>query len=517
MLGDEATVELPAPVERDLSAIAEKDTLVLLTQSNSTTFFLHRGEPLGFEYEFLRYFAEDRGMYLKTIVVENRDSLLVKLNEGVGDVVAARLSPTVLDSMRVSLSDALYATRPVLVQRSEPTLAISTEEEVDSLLERQANAPIYEEAPGNDSFLERTGERIAAFITGETRRDAIAEHRESLEVKAKLIRDPDELAGLRVHVIDGSAFESRLLELSSNGEIYVVEVDSGTSEMLTEDVAFQRINYTVTHENLASLQEAYYDNLVVTPSLDEPYEVAFAVRQNAPELLEVLNAWISTEATLKAVLYQKYFVDRQAYVERARDEYLTSSTGRLSPYDSLFYENAQQIDWDWRLLAAQVYQESRFDPRARSWAGAGGLLQLMPATAREVGVRDPFDPADNVRGGVNYLNWLQDLWSNEIDDPGERLKFILASYNTGRGHVMDAQRLAEKHGDRPDVWEDVAYWLLRKSEASVYRDPVVRFGFCRGLEPVTYVSRILDRYSHYQEFVHDNPSAIALSVVESAD
>jgi len=96
-----------------------------------------------------------------------------------------------------------------------------------------------------------------------------------------------------------------------------------------------------------------------------------------------------------------------------------------------------------------MYQESRFKPDAKSWAGASGLLQLMPGTARQVGVRDPFDPEDNVRGGVKYLKWLTDFWDERIEDEDERLKFILASYNTGPGHVEDAQRLASKYGGDP--------------------------------------------------------------------
>src|SRR5690606_17784983 len=117
-----------------------------------------------------------------------------------------------------------------------------------------------------------------------------------------------------------------------------------------------------------------------------------------------------------------------------------------------------------------------------SWAGAMGLLQIMPATARDLGIADPYDPEANVDGAVRYLRWLEETyWADEIADPRERLKFILASYNAGAGHVMDAQRLARKYGDDPDVWRDVAFWLLRKSEAQWYQDPVVRHGYCRGL------------------------------------
>ena len=150
-----------------------------------------------------------------------------------------------------------------------------------------------------------------------------------------------------------------------------------------------------------------------------------------------------------------------------------------------------------------MFQESRFEPRARSWAGAQGLLQIMPATARELGVADPYDPRANIAGAVKYLDWLDRSTGARPSGLGERVRFILASYNIGAGHVMDAQRLAEAEGGDPTRWPDVAYWLLQKSREEVYTRPEVRHGYCRGLEPVQYVERILDRYAHYAQFVTD--------------
>jgi membrane-bound lytic murein transglycosylase F len=176
-------------------------------------------------------------------------------------------------------------------------------------------------------------------------------------------------------------------------------------------------------------------------------------------------------------------------------------TGRLSEYDDLFRREVGQLGWDWRLLASLAYQESQFLPTARSWAGAQGLLQLMPGTARVLGVRNRYDPEENVSGGVRFLVDLTARWTPLIADPDERLRFILASYNVGPGHVDDARRLTEKYGGDSHVWENVAYWLLQKSKREVYTDPVVRHGFARGLEPVTYVAKILERYEHYRQFV----------------
>jgi membrane-bound lytic murein transglycosylase F len=301
----------------------------------------------------------------------------------------------------------------------------------------------------------------------------------------------------------GSGYVDRIVELSDSiGEtIELVEVEATERvEPLIEEVARGNIRLTVASDNLADLSRARFANIVAIPVVGPTQPVAFAVRENAPELLAQLDRWLDTPeaGALRDALYRKYFVDRAAYLDRTEDELFSSETGRISLYDSLFIREAAGIDWDWRLLAAQVAQESRFDPTARSWVGAQGLLQLMPRTARELGVRDPTDPEENVGGGVRYLAWLSGLWEKEIEDPEQRLKFILASYNAGRGHVLDAQRLAEKYGDDPTDWQDVSYWLLQKSKPAFYRDEVVRFGYVRGREPVQYVSKILERYDRYR-------------------
>ncbi|HEV2132066.1 MAG TPA: transglycosylase SLT domain-containing protein, partial [Longimicrobiaceae bacterium] len=445
-----------------------------LTTYNSTSYFLYRGEAMGFEYELLQAFAEDHDVALKMVVVRDREELLPMLYRGEGDVVAARLVPGEEMTRRAALTRPLYETEPALVQRAAPSAEADLPEPVDTVLA----------IPGQEE---------------ETR---------PVEIRARPIHEPAQLAGETVHMRGESAFHERLLELSDSltGDIEVVEVVGDTAdEALIRRVARGEIDLTVSHANLAKLNEAYFTNLAVQPTLGPAREVVWAVRPNAPNLLAALDEWIAAEQAGERFdqLYRKYFMDRRGYRERVQSEYLTSMTGKLSDYDELLKRHAPQIGWDWRLLASQAFQESRFDPNARSWAGALGLLQLMPATAREHGVRNARDPEDNVGGAVRFLVWLANYWRDKIPDEGERLKFILASYNTGAGHVEDARRLAEKHGNDPDTWEDVAYWLLQKSKRSVYTDPVVKYGFARGLEPVTYVGRILDRFEHYKQFVLD--------------
>lgn len=479
---------LPDPIEHDLDEIAERDTLVALTTYNSTSYFLYRGEPLGYEYDLLKAFAEDHDLALRMVVVSDQDSLYALLNEGVGDVVAARVVPTAEDSARVRFSRALHTTEPTLVQ-SEGDLELP-----DSV----------------DSVIVQGGEEADTSLGLAEAIDEAEDLPEQVELEARLIANPAQLAGEEVHLPGGSPYEPTLVELSDSltGDIHVVELGGEVSdEDVIREVAAGTIDFTVTADNLANLRESYYTNIVARPTLGDTHEVVWAVRRNAPGLQQALDDWIGDEANeqLFGLLYQKYFVDRKGYRERASSEHLTGETGTLSNYDDLLKQHAGELGWDWRLLASQTFQESRFQPRARSWAGAAGLLQLMPPTARQFGVTNVYDPEDNVAGAARFIQWLEDYWADKISDEDERRRFILASYNTGHGHVEDARRLTVKNDGNDTVWIEVAYWLLQKSKREVYTDPVVKYGFARGLEPVTYVELILERFEHYQQFVVDDP------------
>jgi membrane-bound lytic murein transglycosylase F len=458
----------------DLQDIRKRDTLIVLAPYNSTTYFLYRGEAMGYEYELLKNFAKDAGVELRVVLVQDRDSMFNMLREGKGDIAAARLIPLPGDSGRVAYSRELYRSEPVLVQRKGPVsqAVANLPEPVDTVLKKGP----AERAP--------TG-----FVA-----------------RARLITRPGELISKRVDIPEQSPYKQTLMEIedSLSGDIHVVEIDA-SDDRLVREVSKGNIQFTVAEGNVADLQQSYYKNLVVRPIIGASKKVAWAVRPNAPVLLGELNRWIGDEKTgpLFNRLYKKYFTDRRGYEERVQSRYLSSETGTLSPYDSLLKQHAKSLGWDWRLLGSQMYQESRFKPNARSWAGATGLLQLMPATGRQFGVRNPNDPAQNVQGAVRFLQWLTRYWTPRIPDPEERLKFILASYNTGAGHVEDAQRLAEANNDDPKRWADVSYWLLQKSKREVYTKPMVKYGFSRGIEPVTYVAIILDRFSHYKQFVVD--------------
>ena len=179
------------------------------------------------------------------------------------------------------------------------------------------------------------------------------------------------------------------------------------------------------------------------------------------------------------------------------------NSGKVSRYDEYIKKYSEEIGWDWRLLASLIYQESRFSPEVKSWAGAYGLMQLMPITAKRFGVNAKSTPEKQIEAGVEFIKWLDKRFEKQgIKDRNERTKFVLASYNVGLGHILDAQRLAKKNGKNPNVWENnVDEYVLKKSNPKFYKDPVVKYGYCRGSETYTYVYEILDRYEHYKNII----------------
>ena len=179
-------------------------------------------------------------------------------------------------------------------------------------------------------------------------------------------------------------------------------------------------------------------------------------------------------------------------------DFISREKGIISTYDEYFKLAARYTGWDWKLIAAQCYQESGFDPNAISWAGAAGLMQLMPATAAQFGLsRDKiFSPTDNIATASKVIRHLQSQFSN-ISDAEERVKFVLASYNGGIGHIRDAQALARKHGYDANKWEYVGLFVRNLSNAQYYRDPVVKYGYMIGNETYGYVQSIMERWRAY--------------------
>lgn len=320
-----------------------------------------------------------------------------------------------------------------------------------------------------------------------------------------------DLIGEKVHVRKSSSFVSRLRNLSEElgGDIVIVEEGENIEvEQLIQRVADGHIKFTVADENVAKLNATYHSNLDVETPISFSQRIAWGVRKNSTRLLEATNSWLKDMKNDVAfyTIYDRYFKSSKASFRWVHSDYSTLSGHQLSPYDSLIKQGAKELGWDWELLAALIFQESKFEPKADSWVGAKGLMQLMPATANQFGATDPEDPRQSIAAGVRYLKWLDKFWLERVPDEQERIKFILGSYNVGQGHVLDARKLCVKHGRDSTVWDDnVAFYLVKKSEPEFYNDPVVSSGYCRGGEPVNYVSEIINRTEQYKQLISSQP------------
>lgn len=230
---------------------------------------------------------------------------------------------------------------------------------------------------------------------------------------------------------------------------------------------------------------------------DKKRKKAWGGDKGKPELCGALDKWYSPALLATVQKTEKQREEAPTRVRRTvRPAFISRERGELSTYDALFKKSAGATGLDWKLLAAVCHVESGFDPKAESGAGARGLMQLMPSTARSLGVTDVFSPEQNIDGGARLLQTLLGRFG-AIGDSRERTKFALAAYNGGEGHIRDAQALARKYGKNAQKWEDVCPFVLRLSEPAYYRDPVVRHGYMIGRETAAYVNRVAERYSDY--------------------
>lgn len=449
-----STARLAPDVEIDLDAIKKRGYITALVDNNSFSYFIYRGRPIGYEYELLKLLARQLKVELKIKVISGVENGIHQLNTGEGDILAFPLTVTKERTEYVNFSRPLFNSYQVLVQRKPEGWKNLSQAEIDK----------------------------------------------------QVIRDPHALIGKEVHVMKSSSFAERMRNLSQEigGEVLMVEDSANAeSESLIRQVALGSIEYTVADHPIAMVNANYYPNLDVSTILSSPQQIAWSVRKNSPELLTALDTWlvkIKKEATFM-VIYKRYFKSPRTSLLRVNSDYSSLGGNKISRYDELIKKGAARLGWDWRLLAAIIYRESRFISNDESWAGARGLMQLMPETAKRFGATNPDDPAQSIRAGVNYLRHLDRYWAKNITDPDERLKFILASYNAGLTHIIDARELTKKYGKNPVIWNDVEYYLLKKSDPQYYRDPLAAAGYCKCEEPVNYVRNVLASFEEYKHHI----------------
>jgi len=254
-----------------------------------------------------------------------------------------------------------------------------------------------------------------------------------------------------------------------------------------------------TTELLSRLREDDADMAVIDFTHDS-ISPGWRIGEDKPELAAALLEWFKPSMVDETRQKEKRLLTQPRVTRKVFAPML--SKGVISRYDNLFKHYSKSIGWDWRLIAAQCYQESTFDPNARSWAGAKGLMQIMPATADKLGLsRDQlYQPEPNIEAATRYLKQL-DRELSYIRDRQERQNMVLASYNGGIHHIRDAMKLAERDGRNPHLWADVRQYVLLLSNPQYYQDSLVQHGYMRGTETADYVDKIRQRYRQYCRMV----------------
>lgn len=267
--------------------------------------------------------------------------------------------------------------------------------------------------------------------------------------------------------------------------------ENDDTEDLLEQVWQGKLDCTVADSNIIEINQRYYPELRVRFDLGDPESLAWALPIEADELQSRIEDWFDD---FKAgdrldALNEKYYgyielfdyVDNKKFNRRIRS--------RLPKYKNLFKKVAGKYDLDWTLLAAQAYQESHWNPRARSPTGVRGMMMLTLTTARALNVKSRLDPRQSIEGGARYLSRLRKRIPQSVSEP-DRTWFALAAYNVGMGHIHDARTLAKRLNRDPDSWRDLTEVLPLLSSKKHYR--TLKYGYARGREPVSYVRHIRD-------------------------
>lgn len=427
--------------DRDWPQIEEDSVLTVLAENSPASYFIYKGKNMGYEYELLHEMTKDHNITLKFIMVSDLDKMLHMLDSCQGDIIACNLTVTEERKRLVNFTEPHLQTREVLVQRNHP----------DSLIT-------------------------------------------SIEA----------LKGKSIHVWKNSSFYETIVQLNKekNLNLRIIPTEGDIiSEELIRMVSEGEIDYTIADENVAKIDLRYYPNLDISLPISEEENIAFAVRKKSPILLNTLNYWLHDKRNRSTVgeVRRKYF-ERKALSDKANQEYSSLiKEGQLSPYDSIIKRESKNIGWDWRLISAIIYQESKFETWKRSWAGAFGLFQFMPGTAKMYGISENSSAEAQIKAGCKKLNKNYNQWAEEIEDSLQCLKFTLATFNSGRGHIDDARALCDVYEMDKNMWDDnVEVMMLNLSKPKYYRDKVVRNGYCRGKETWEYPKEVLHRYDEYK-------------------
>lgn len=420
----------------DIEQIIERGQLRAVTLESAISYYMVGEDEVGFDFALAQNLADHLGVELKIVIASSEQQLKDMLKKGEADFAAYKISTTKAVGRDFIITDVEAMSNVVLVQ---------------------------------------------------------AKNRKPLKNIMQLI-DKD------VYVQRHTKYNIRLKHLNEEigGGINIKYLsDTLRIEEIMYRVSQNKIPFTVADDDIAELSQKYFKNLDIGLPISLALPKAWIVRKDAPKLDSVINDWY---AGIEKSKYLKRMKER--YLSRSRyfDNFdITVAKGSISPYDSIFKANARVAGWDWRLLAAVAYHESRFNPNTISPNGAMGVMQLMRRTGLKYGLNDStfFEPADNIAAGAKLIASLNKMFAF-VGDENERIKFVLASYNSGQGHVLDAVSLTKKYGGNHQVWSgNIEKYLMLKSKEKYYNDEVTKLGYFKANHTVKFVKDVLATYDKY--------------------
>ncbi|MBU8849766.1 MAG: membrane-bound lytic murein transglycosylase MltF [Desulfobacterales bacterium] len=424
----------------DLSSIErikKNGVLRLITNNSINTYYYYNGQPTGFEYDLAREFADFLNVDLD-IVTPGWNNMFSYLEQGKGDFIASGLTIT---------KDRLEK-----VNFSIPYMSIQ--------------------------------QRV---------------------VHHKLIFGPKNIEDLTfrtLHVRRGTSYQSRLEEIKKSGVNfnYILHDNTPTKELIRM-VHDREIKFTIADNNIAYLNQRYYPDIRIGIPLQEKESLAWAVKKNDSKMLEQVNKFFlhAKETGLLKQILNKYYSNIEDTDPFDLKRFHQRIETRLPKYKKLIIEESIKYGFDWKLVAAVVYQESHFNPNAKSFTNVRGLMQVTTATAEEMGIENHLNPSQSIKAGIKYLDKMVKKF-DYFEDEYERILFALASYNVGYGHVIDAMRIAVDMGLDEIKWQNLKTTLPLLSKSKYYKK--TKYGYARGWEPVQYVERILTYYDILKQKKH---------------
>ncbi|MFC1814590.1 membrane-bound lytic murein transglycosylase MltF [Thermodesulfobacteriota bacterium] len=417
------------PGYSNLDSILATGEITVITRNNSNCYYLYRDQAMGFEYDLARAFADYLGVRLKVKIADKWEGMIPALMDGTGAFIAASFTITPKRQQQVAFSDGYLAIQQHIIV-----------------------------------------------------------HRKNLNIKGS-----DDLAGKTIHVRLGTSYQERLETLKAQGIDLGIELHADIpTEELIQQVEEETIEVTIADSNIAYRNRRYYPKIIVSGPINPTEYLGWAVHPKALRLLKQINTFfkeIKANGFFKKNYARYYanvedfdFVDLRTYHRRLKT--------RLPKYRPIIKQTARKHGFDWRLIAAQIYQESHFDPKARSHAGAYGLMQLTRSTAKSLKVTNILDSIQNINAGVQHLKNMYDLFDDAHDS--DRLFIALAAYNIGQGHIRDARNLAGKMSIDPNKWNSLTKTLPLLRYHKYYKNAA--YGYCRGSEPIEYVKQIMIYY-----------------------